>query len=301
MNGSTVSSSKARVLDALRGGMVRHRDMILLRAIPVALAAAVLWDLVQVILGTGSEASLIHGLWTLLVAAVVFELVGFRYRNSTNRKDLRTVLMRVVQGVVALKTGLLILDTSQSGGAWPDPLLLGSVCVLAVEAVILRMRLDGNNLASFVLRILQVGFVVSEVVDRPTANIGLFAADCAVIFVFALLFEGIIFRLRPDPRPPVLEDALGRIQQEVSVYTQLPIGKVKETLGMVRGISDIQADSGLEFELAEQEALYLMLKQARRMGANAVVDARLSIGTYEVNGSKWQVSRPVYTGTAVRI
>jgi hypothetical protein len=31
------------------------------------------------------------------------------------------------------------------------------------------------------------------------------------------------------------------------------------------------------------------------------VDARLTTGTYETNGSKWQVSRPVYTGTAVRI
>jgi uncharacterized protein YbjQ (UPF0145 family) len=45
----------------------------------------------------------------------------------------------------------------------------------------------------------------------------------------------------------------------------------------------------------------LMLKQARELGANAVVDARLTTGTYETNGSQWQVSRPVYTGTAVRI
>jgi uncharacterized protein YbjQ (UPF0145 family) len=69
----------------------------------------------------------------------------------------------------------------------------------------------------------------------------------------------------------------------------------------VRGISDIKASSRLDFELAETEALYLTLMQALELGANAVVDARLTTGTDETNGSRWQVSRPVYTGTAVRI
>jgi hypothetical protein len=301
MNGSTVLSSKARVLKKLVEGLARHGDVILLRAVPAALAAAVLWELAQVIFGTGSEAKLMDGLGTLLLSVATFELVAVRYRNSSNRKDLRSVLMRLIQGLMALKTSVLVLDALGRSGEWAEPALLGSVCVLATEVIILRMRLDGDNLASFVLRVLQVGFVVSLVIERDTTNIDVFAAECGVIFIFALLFEGIIFRLRPDPRPPVMEEALRRIRKEVEVYTQLPADKVKETLGMVRGISDIEADSGLEFDLAEQEALYLMLKQARQMGANAVVDARLSLGTYEVTGAKWQVSRPVYTGTAVRI
>ena len=98
-----------------------------------------------------------------------------------------------------------------------------------------------------------------------------------------------------------MAQALKGIQANVKVFTQLSPEKVRETLGLVRGISDIEASSRLDFELAEQEALYLMLKQARELGANAVVDARLTTGTYETNGSQWQVSRPVYTGTAVRI
>ena len=117
-----------------------------------------------------------------------------------------------------------------------------------------------------------------------------------------VILEGIIRRfILPNPRPPVMARALTGIRKKVEVFTHLPSEKVKETLGLVRGISDIEASSRLDFQLAEQEALYLMLKQALELGANAVVDARLTTGTYETNGSQWQVSRPVYTGTAVRI
>jgi hypothetical protein len=117
-----------------------------------------------------------------------------------------------------------------------------------------------------------------------------------------VILEGIIRRfVRPDPRPPILARALNGIQAKVKVFTHLPPDKVRETLGLVRGISAIEASSRLDFELAEQEALYSMLQHALELGANAVVDARLTTGTYETNGSKWQVSRPVYTGTAVRI
>ncbi len=117
-----------------------------------------------------------------------------------------------------------------------------------------------------------------------------------------VILEGVIRRfVRPDPRPPAMAQALKSLQAKVKVFTHLPHDKVRETLGMVRGISDIEASSRLDFELAEQEALYSMLKAALELGANAVVDARLTTGTYETNGSQWQVSRPVYTGTAVRI
>ena len=121
-----------------------------------------------------------------------------------------------------------------------------------------------------------------------------------LLFVVGLeaIIRGVV---RPDPRPALMAQALQQAQTRVRVFTHLPRGSVKETLGLVRGISDIEAGSRLEFELAEQEALYLMLKQALALGANAVVDARLTTATYETSGSRWQVSRPVYTGTAVRL
>jgi uncharacterized protein YbjQ (UPF0145 family) len=129
-----------------------------------------------------------------------------------------------------------------------------------------------------------------------------FGVDQPGCLLSLVILEGIIRRfVRPDPRPPIMAQALNGIQANVKVFTHLPPEKVRETLGLVRGISAIEASSRLDFELAEQEALYLMLKHASELGANAVVDARLTTGTYETNGSRWQVSRPVYTGTAVRI
>ncbi|WP_200248502.1 heavy metal-binding domain-containing protein [Thiococcus pfennigii] len=107
---------------------------------------------------------------------------------------------------------------------------------------------------------------------------------------------------RADAFPQVLADALSRAQAQIKVFTYpLPDGKIKETLGIVRGISETEAGSRQEFRLAEQEALLLMLKQAYDRGANAVVGVRLTTGTYETSGSQWQVARPVYIGTAVRI
>ena len=107
---------------------------------------------------------------------------------------------------------------------------------------------------------------------------------------------------RAEDFPRILADALKRAQAEVTVFTYtLPAEQVKRTFGLVRGISDTEATSKRDFRLAEQEALLLMLKQAYDMGANAVVGVRLTTGTYEADGSQWQVSRPVYTGTAVRI
>ena len=71
-----------------------------------------------------------------------------------------------------------------------------------------------------------------------------------------VILEGIIGRfIRPDPRPSVMADALTGIGKKVMVFTNLPSGEVKESLGLVRGISDIEASSRLDFELAEQEAL----------------------------------------------
>ena len=112
--------------------------------------------------------------------------------------------------------------------------------------------------------------------------------------------DGRLYRAEDFSR--VLAQALKRAQSKVTVFTYaLPDEKVKETLGMVRGVSDTEASSRRDFQLAEQEALLLMLKQAYNKGANAVIGVSLTTGTYEANGSQWQVSRPVYTGTAVRI
>jgi uncharacterized protein YbjQ (UPF0145 family) len=154
------------------------------------------------------------------------------------------------------------------------------------------------------IRVIQLIIVVAMIADSAAWSLtgegfGVHQPGCLLAVV---ILEGVIRRfVRPDPRPPAMTQALKALEAQVKVFTHLPHEKVRETLGMVRGISDIEASSRIDFELAEREALYSMLKAALELGANAVIDARLTTGTYETNGSQWQVSRPAYTGTAVRI
>ena len=105
---------------------------------------------------------------------------------------------------------------------------------------------------------IQVVVVVAMIADVTSSwftgeGLGVHQPGCLLSVV---ILEGIIRRfIRPDPRPPVMAQALKGIQANVKVFTQLPPEKVRETLGLVRGISDIEASSRLDFQLAEQEAL----------------------------------------------
>jgi hypothetical protein len=195
----------------------------------------------------------------------------------------------------------------------PDAAVKNAILAVAVAVVVESLiwlisgrprKRWGISPAEVFFRGIQVVIIAAMVADAASWLItgdgfGVHQPGCLLSVV---IMEGIIRRfVRPDPRPPILAQALNGIQANVKVFTHLPPEKVRETLGLVRGISDIEASSRLDFELTEQEALYWMLKHALELGANAVVDARLTTGTYETNGSRWQVSRPVYTGTAVRI
>ncbi|MBE4575960.1 hypothetical protein BOO36_19480 [Vibrio navarrensis] len=100
-----------------------------------------------------------------------------------------------------------------------------------------------------------------------------------------------------------IDEMLNQLRNEVLSVSgsSIPGKEVEEVIGMVRGVSDTQASRKEEFELAEKEALYKMLMEAKSLGANAVIEIKLNTGTYEQQGSKWQVSQAVYNGTAVRI
>jgi uncharacterized protein YbjQ (UPF0145 family) len=164
-----------------------------------------------------------------------------------------------------------------------------------------RWRISSDEFLARAVQVIILLFMAADAATWLISGNGFGVNQPGCLFSLVIL-EGIIRRvIRPDPRPRLMAQALQRAQARVRVFTHLPAGKVRETLGLVRGISDIEAGSGPEFELAEQQALYFMLKQALALGANAVVDARLTTATYETSGSRWQVSRPVYTGTAVRL
>lgn len=100
-----------------------------------------------------------------------------------------------------------------------------------------------------------------------------------------------------------LQMALDELRHEVIVVTSSAIAgkEIRQVFGNVTGISDTQAVSSEEFVLAEKEAMHNMILEAKKLGANAVVDLKLSTGTYEHRGSQWQVSQAVYNGTAVSV
>ena len=43
------------------------------------------------------------------------------------------------------------------------------------------------------------------------------------------------------------------------------------------------------------------MRQGIQMGANALVDLKMTTGSYEQQGSQWMVSKVVYYGTAVKV
>jgi hypothetical protein len=230
---------------------------------------------------------------------------------SLGRIPVGRILVRAVEAVLAvwiIKDALGLYAGGKPDAAVNNAILAGAVVAVGESLIWLataRARKRWNWSSEEILcRGIQALIAVAMLADAVSWLITRdgFGVNHPGCLLTVVILEGIIRRfVRPDPRPPVMEQALKGIQANVKVFTQLPPEKVRETLGLVRGISDIEASSRLDFQLAEQEALYLMLKQARELGANAVVDARLTTGTYETNGSQWQVSRPVYTGTAVRI
>ena len=77
--------------------------------------------------------------------------------------------------------------------------------------------------------------------------------------------------------------------------------EIRQVLGVVTGRSTLEAATHLEQEVAEQEALAALMVNALNMGANAVVDLRLSNSTHEQTYTKWMVTMTCYSGTAVDI
>ncbi len=98
-----------------------------------------------------------------------------------------------------------------------------------------------------------------------------------------------------------LEASLAKLRTEILgiAGSSVPGKEINDVIGIVRGISDTQATSKEQFELAEKEALYKLLTEAKTLGANAVIDMKVETGSYAQQGSQWQVSQAVYTGTAV--
>jgi uncharacterized protein YbjQ (UPF0145 family) len=141
--------------------------------------------------------------------------------------------------------------------------------------------------------------------DKPTFSY-LFSSFSPVLIIIILFAFFIFWRInnkkqkasKKNLETSKMIDAL-KLEILVVPSSEIPGKNIKNVLGLVRGVSDTQASTKEEFSLSETEALYDMLKNAKNMGANAIIDAKVSTGTYQTQGSQWQVSQAIYTGTAI--
>jgi len=122
------------------------------------------------------------------------------------------------------------------------------------------------------------------------------------VFIFFIIF---IFynQKRAKAKGEALDKEIQRLRKQIIVTSSnfIPGREIKEVIGLVRGVSKTSASTDAEFRLAEKEALVEMMEEALRLGANAILDLKVTTGSYEQQGSQWMVSKVIYTGTAVKI
>lgn len=126
-----------------------------------------------------------------------------------------------------------------------------------------------------------------------------------VLLVAAVLFVALIVfsLLGRSNKTAELDDEIKNLRQRITVVTStsLPDKEVKSAIGNVTGISATAASTDRGFRKAEKEALADVMRQGIQIGANAIIDLKMTTGSYEQQGSKWVVSKVVYYGTAVRV
>ena len=99
-----------------------------------------------------------------------------------------------------------------------------------------------------------------------------------------------------------LDKDIQGLRERIIVVTSnsLPDREIKGAIGNVTGISATAASTDRGFRKAEKEALADIMRQGIQIGANAIIDLKMTTGSYEQQGSQWMVSKVVYYGTAVR-
>jgi len=126
-----------------------------------------------------------------------------------------------------------------------------------------------------------------------------------VLLVAAVLFVALIVfsLLGRSNKTTELDDEIRNLRERIIVVTStsLPDKAVKSAIGNVTGISATAASTDRGFRKAEKEALADIMRQGIQIGANAIIDLKMTTGSYEEQGSKWVVSKVVYYGTAVRV
>lgn len=122
----------------------------------------------------------------------------------------------------------------------------------------------------------------------------------AIVLFVALIIFSLLGR---SNKTAELDANIKSLREKIIVVTSnnLPDRQIKGALGNVIGISATAASTDKGFRKAEKEALADIMRQGIQMGANAIVDLKMTTGSYEQQGSQWMVSKVVYYGTAVKV
>jgi len=127
-----------------------------------------------------------------------------------------------------------------------------------------------------------------------------------IILLFTVGFLYLFFKNRSKKKlyyknVSLVQEEVLKLKQEIMCVTSSAIHdkKILKTFGTVKGIS--KSIISIDVKIADNEAMYEMLIEAKILGANAIVDLKMNTPTFEVSGSKWQTSQIIYTGTAVLI
>ncbi len=99
------------------------------------------------------------------------------------------------------------------------------------------------------------------------------------------------------------EDEIKKLKEKIIITTtqSVPSRNILAILGTVEGTSPRTASTPREADVAKQEAMLALIKNALSMGADAVVNAQMHTSNFEHEGSKWMVSKFYWTGTAVKL
>lgn len=132
------------------------------------------------------------------------------------------------------------------------------------------------------------------------------AAVAAIIFVVMALFGlawPFLYTYRLKWRRIALDKEIQYFQNRIAVATSdaIPGRATEQVLGPVTGISLIPASNDDEQMLAEREAMHSLIKQALQMGANAVLDLKMTEESYQHTDPKKFLVLPAVTFTATRV
>lgn len=128
-------------------------------------------------------------------------------------------------------------------------------------------------------------------------------------FIIFIIFAGLIVlitfgrRKKAAIKTKEIDKQIQDLRRRILVVTSstIPGKEIKDVIGSVAGVSKVEASTDVEFRLAEKEALLDIMNQAINLGANAIIDLKMTTGSYQQQGSQWMVSKVTYSGTAVRI